>query len=1216
MPTDELGHLLETLGLLRHAAVFAANDVDLATLRLLTDADLEALGLSLGHRRRLMAGAASFVSQRSDGSAAENPALDAPGPEQAERRQITVMFCDLVDSTALTAALDPEAMEPFLQAYQDLCAAEITRLGGFVERFIGDGVLAYFGYPRADEDAAERAVQAGLGVVRAVRSLVTPLGGRPSVRVGIATGLVVARGRALRGSVNEHPIVGETVNLAARLQSCAGPDGVVIADATRRLVANLFDCESLGPHPLKGLPAPVPLWRVLAQRHAATRFEAAHATGPGHLVGRDHEMALLRERWALACAGEGQAVLLSGDAGIGKSRLGQALCEHAAARPGLIVRCQCSPSYANSTLQPLIGYVEHAGGIAPSDPPGLKLDKLERWAATLPPAARPGLALLATLLSIPASARVPDHSPSPAPEPEQQKRRLLAQLAAFLGGGELPVLLLIEDAHWIDPTTRDLLDLVIDRAARSRCLVMLTFRPEFQHRWHGRDHVTALALSRIGRRHVAELVGQIASGLLLPPEVLEQILSKTDGVPLFVEELTKAVIESGLLRRHWAPSPPLAIPATLNDSLLARLDRLGPAKRAAQVGSVIGRAFSHGALSALADLPGAALDHMLRQLVAAELVHQAGQPPQATYTFKHALVQDAAYGTLLLRDRERLHARCADALRTAQPGLLEEQPEVLAGHYAKAGLAAPAVELWLAAGQRAISRSAHAEAVEHFTQGLDALRTLPPDEGRDRTELLLQTALGMPLIACRGYAAPEAGEAFRRARALAERLADDARRAQALYGLWAHHSALGQNRVAEELAGLLLALATGARDTAVALVAHRVLGVSRYLLGDHAGGRAEIEASLLAYDPALHQPLTHRFGQDQRVAGLSALSAIQWTEGSPDQALRTSLDAVATALDVGHANSLGYALAYGACPVRILRGDWADAARLAAMLLDHARDHRLHVWHAHAVAYRAEVLAARGSPAPEELAEAIAQFRAALVQFDAAGARFRVAAHRGAFALALSRAGQLDEALVVAADAIEQARRYEEVWCLAELLRVRGEVLAAQGDAGGAEAAFLDALATSRRQRMRGWELRAALSLAALWRTTERAAEARALVAASLAPFAEGVATADVAAARALMARHPAARGPLVGPGSSLSRTGRPLPWTEQGPGSAEDAGAGSVAADGRAGVIVADGPHHVAAGLVEAGVQAGDVELGPGDEPGLNRRWIEADLTEQQDQP
>jgi len=1111
---DDLARFLDTLGLAQYRTALADNDVDFPALLLLTEADLKDLGVSLGHRRKLLAAIAGFGGPDAVDAMPVEPIAGTP---PADRRQLTVMFCDLVGSTALSGALDPERMEPVLRAYQDVCAGEITRVGGFINQFQGDGVLAYFGYPQASEDAAERAVWAGLGIVDAARRLPSPSGAPLAVRIGIASGLVLTRGKTLRGGVTELPVVGDTVNLAARLQTCADPDSVVVAEATHRLIEGLFECEALGTRELKGVARPVQVWRVASKRAAATRFEATHAAGSMALVGRDQEVALLLDRWESAKAGDGQVVLLSGEAGIGKSRIGQALCEHVETggqrnHRHRTVRYQCSPFHTNSALQPAMSHLEHACGIGPHDPARTRLDKLERWALENGEHMHASVPLLAAQLAIPTEGR----HPQVALSPEQQKERLLSHLAEFLAGSERePVLFLVEDAHWIDPTTRELLDMCVDRASASSCLTLVTFRPEFQHEWSARAEVTALALNRIGRRQSAELVQSVAGGRLLPAEVLDQIVSKTDGVPLFIEELTRAVLESGLLRAEQdrydlaGPLPSLAIPATLQDSLLARLDRLGPAKELAQVGAVIGREFSYEAVAALSSLAAAALDPALHQLVAAELVHQRGHVPKATYVFKHALVQDAAYGTILLSRRQQLHARCAEVLQLTSAELADRKPEMLAHHYIEAGLADQAIAFWLKAGQRAAERSANLEAIGHLAKGLDVLAGQPPGEARDRCELLLQSGLGLPLMACRGYASPETGEAFRRAYELAEQLGDAAQRTRAVYGLWAYNCSLGENRAAEGLAERLLELAVEADDYAVALVAHRALGVSRYLLGDQVGGRAEIEAALQSYDVAAHRPLAHRFGQDQRIAGLAALSVIEWIEGYPDKAHQTSRAAIEAALEIEHANSLGYALSYGACPVALLRGDWEHAERMAAMLLNHARDHRLGLWHAHALAYRAEILAEHG-----EFTPAIADFRAALQGFKGVVSGLRVPAHKGAFAHTLARAGQLHEALVVADDAIEQAEQREERWCLAELLRVKGGILVARGYAERAETAFLESLDASRRQGMPGWELRASVSLGTLWRGLGRSAEAFDLVSAALAPFTEGAATMDVLRAR------------------------------------------------------------------------------------------------------
>ena len=852
-----------------------------------------------------------------------------------------------------------------------------------------------------------------------------------------------------------------------------------------------------------------------SKRFAATRFEAVHASGSVRLIGRDQEVALLLDRWELAKAGDGQVVLLSGEAGVGKSRICQALCERIAGHPHRAIRYQCSPFHTNSALHPAIAHLEHACGIVPGDPAADRFQKLERFVESVPEDTSLNLPLLAVLLNIPV---VEPYQPLIL-SPEQLKERLIEQLASLATGRvKTDALFLVEDAHWMDPTTRELLGLCIDRAASSRCLILVTFRPDFRPEWGGRAEVTALALNRIGRRQSAQLVEAVAAGKTLPADVLEQIVARTDGVPLFVEELTKAVLESGLLREDEdrfvlsRPLPPLAIPATLRDSLLARLDRLGSAKELAQIGSVVGREFGFEIVSALSSLSEAACGEGLRELLASQLVHQRGMAPRPTYIFKHALVQEAAYGTILISRRQQLHAECAHVLEERFPEYPNEKPEVLAHHYTEAGLIERAVDLWLAAGQRAVERSANLEAIGHLTKGLALLQTQPAGQDRDRRELQLQNRLGPPLMACRGYAASETGEAFRRALDLSERLGDRREQFRAAYGFWAYKCSLGENRVAERLATRLLELATKAGDQGLELVARRARGLCRYILGEHSRGHADVEAALRAYNPVDHRRLAYQFGHDQRVASLAMLSMAEWIEGRPDKALRTSTAAVEAAREIEHANSIGYALAYGACTVAVLRGDWQEAESLASTLCDHARDHRLGLWHAHGVAYRAEVLAER-----DEFAASITEFRRAFAYFKVVASGARVFLHQGAFALALSGAGQSHEALAVADDAFQQARQREEGWCTGELLRVKGEVLLARGEIDAAEAAIAEALEMARRQELHGWTLRAALSLGRIWHGAGRRSAAFRLVSEALAPFTEGAETADLKRSRSFL---------------------------------------------------------------------------------------------------
>ena len=604
-------------------------------------------------------------------------------------------------------------------------------------------------------------------------------------RVGIATGLVVVGDLIGEGSAQEQSVVGETPNLAARLQALAEPDAVVIAAGTRRLVGDLFEYRDLGAVEVKGIAAPVPAWQVLRPSVVASRFEALRGSALTPLVGRDEEIDLLLRRWARAKAGDGQVVLVSGEPGIGKSRITAALEERLHAEPHLRLRYFCSPYHQDSALFPFIDQLGRAAGFARDDPPAAKLEKLE---ALLARAAPPDedVAFLADLLSLPASER----HPLPNLSPQRKKERTLEALIRQLEGlaRQQPVVMVFEDAHWIDPTSRELLDLTVERVRSLPVLLIVTFRPEFQPPWTGQPQVTMLALNRLDRRDRTALVEQIAGGKALPDEVVAQIVDRTDGVPLFVEELTKSVLESGLLREEAdryvldRALPPFAIPTTLHDSLMARLDRLASVRLVAQIGAAIGREFSYALLRAVSRLPEDELQAALARLVASELVFQRGTPPDAVYSFKHALVQDAAHGSLLRSSRQQLHAQIAEALETHSPELMDSQPELFAQHYAEAGLVEKSVAYWGKAGQRSAARSAMAEAAAQFQKGLDQLALLPDNPERQRQELEFCSALGAVLHAVKGYAAPETGHAYARARELWEQLGSPSEFLQVPYG--------------------------------------------------------------------------------------------------------------------------------------------------------------------------------------------------------------------------------------------------------------------------------------------------------------------------------------------------------------------------------------------------------------------------------------------------
>ena len=722
---------LRRLGLEQYEAAFRDNDIDARVLPRLTVEDLRELGIgSIGHRRRLLDAIAALGTPETPPA----PTLAPAAPGEAERRQLTMMFCDLVGSTPLSARFDPEDLREVIGAYYRCVADTVVRYAGFVAKYMGDGVLIYFGYPQAHEDDAERAVRAGLAVIDAVGRLGTLE--QLSVRLGIASGLVVVGDLIGAGAAQEHGVVGETPNLAARLQALAQPGMLVIAESTRRQIGTLFEVEDLGAQPLAGFAEPQRAWRVVGESGVLSRLEALRSEATP-LVGRDEELELLLRRWGQAKTGEGRVVLLSGEPGIGKSRLAAALLQRIESEPHTRLRYFCSPHHQDSALHPFIVQLERAAGFARDDHVEQKLGKFR---SLLTPGARgdDDIELLAELLSLRSAAAEVDLSP------QRKRERLLEALLHQLDALALsrPVLMAFEDAQWADPTSRELLDLTIDRVARIPVLLMITFRPEFEHAWSGEPHVTPLGLSRLAGRDGATLVERLAGSSGLTREVVDEIVERADGVPLFVEELTKAVLETnergdriaGLLAASALPY--FQIPPTLHASLIARLDRLGPiAKEVAQVGSVIGREFGYDVVEPVAQRPTPELRAALDRLTAAELLFCRGIAPQSTYLFKHALVQDAAYSTMLRARRQELHARVAAVLEQLFADLVERQPELLAHHFTQAELLDQAIQFWRRAGMRSVARSAHSEAARHFECALDLLQKLPPSEQRNERSI-------------------------------------------------------------------------------------------------------------------------------------------------------------------------------------------------------------------------------------------------------------------------------------------------------------------------------------------------------------------------------------------------------------------------------------------------------------------------------------------------
>ena len=751
-------HWLHALGFEQYAQRFAENEIDVSVLPHLTDQDLKDIGIPLGHRRKILAAISESAAQAAfEPSAASMPSKTS---NAAERRQLTIMFVDLVGSTALSGRLDPEELRDVIGAYHRRCDEVITSSGGFVAKYLGDGVLAYFGYPKAHEEDAEQAVRAGLALIEAVTRLNAGGSSPLQVRVGIATGLVVVGDLLGEGAAREQAVIGETPNLAARLQGLAEPNTVVIADNTRRLLGGLFDYRDLGLLAIAGMDHPVQVWRVLGASSLGSRFEALRAASTP-LIGREEEIALLMRRWQQAKAGDGSVVLIVGEPGIGKSRIAQTILEQLANEPHTRLRFFCSPHHRHSALYPSIAQLQQAAGFRREDSAETRLNKLVEVLALADHDLREAVPLLADLLSIPTGDRYRPLNLSPQKRKEKTLQVQLAQVEGL--AAQQPLLMLWEDIHWSDPTTLESLDLLIDRAATLRALIILTFRSEFTPPWVGRPHVTLLSLNRLPRRHRAEMIAHLTGGKILPRGVADQIIDRTDGVPLFIEELTKSVVESG-----WVTGggEHLAIPTTLQASLLARLDRLAPTREVAQIAAALGRQFSHELISAVADMPSARLENALEQLVRAELVFRRGKPPDATYTFKHALVQDAAYSTLLRSRRQQLHGRIAATLERQFPEIAATQPELVAQHCTSAGVVEKSVEYWDKAGRMAVQRSTMAEAAAHFGKALELLGSLPRSPEQCSNERSLQLALAGALTAAKGWASPEAGEAYARARSV------------------------------------------------------------------------------------------------------------------------------------------------------------------------------------------------------------------------------------------------------------------------------------------------------------------------------------------------------------------------------------------------------------------------------------------------------------------
>jgi class 3 adenylate cyclase/predicted ATPase len=1047
------------------------------------------------------------------------PLPTAPLPPDAERRQLTVLFCDLVDSTILSRQLDPEDLREVVRAYQDTCAKVIARFEGHIAQYLGDGLLVYFGYPQAHEDDAQRAVRTGLGMLEAMGTLPPRLmqdtSVRLAVRIGIHTGLVVV-GEMGSGGRHEHLALGDTPNLAARLQGLAAPNTVVISEATSRLVHGYFTCQALGIHAIKGLETPVHVSQVLGESAAQSRLDVAATRGLTPLVGREEEVGLLLWRWAQSQGGLGQIVLLSGEAGIGKSRLVQVVKDRIADTPHTLLECRCSPYYQHTALYPIIDLLERALHFQRDEPLDAKLEKLERALSQYRLALHETVPLFATLLSLP----LPEARYAPLSlMPERQKQKTLeALLAAVLEMAERqPVLFILEDLHWVDPSTLEFLHLLIAHGPTAAILTVMTYRPDFQLPLEWRTHLTPLALQRLSPADVAAMVKQMTGGKPLPPEVLQHVVTNTDGVPLFVEELTKTILESSVLRETEAhyeltgPLPTLAIPTTLHDALMARLDRLSTVKAVAQLGAVLGRTFAYDLLQAVAPFDAATLQHGLRQLVEAELLYPQGLLPQATYRFKHALLQETAYQSLLKSTRQQYHQRIARVLEAQFPETVATQPELLAHHYTEAGLGTQALEYWQRAGQRALERSAHVEAISHLTQGLEVLKGLPTTPERIQQELRLQLTLGIPLSATRGYAAPEVAHVYTRAQDLCQRMGETPQLIPALLGLWRFYLLRAELGKARELAEHCLLLAQRVDDPARGIVAYDALGATLFFLGDFAHARTHLERAVALYDPQKRR--SHRALTDPGVSALSLLAGALWMLGYPEQARQRSTEALRLAEALAHPHILASALII-ATHVSQFRQEVSATQARAEAVMTLATEQGFPFWLAEATIFVGWAQAAQGQGS-----EGITQIKRGLATRQAIGLELSQPAFLTMLAEAYAHVGQPTEGLAVLADALTRVDTTGECWREAELLRLRGELLLAVSAENHreAESRFRQALIIAHQQQAKSFELRTAMSLSRLWQQQGKRIEAYALLAPLYGWFTEGFDAADLQEAKALL---------------------------------------------------------------------------------------------------
>lgn len=1113
--TVSLSDWLQLQGLEQYTQVLADNGVDLNSLRLLTDADLQALGVLLGHRRKLLHAIAG-LDDSTKTTAPPEPSETA-SHDDAERRQLSVMFCDLVGSTALSQRLDPEELRRLIRQYQDACVGAITRFEGYVAQYLGDGVLAYFGYPVALEGGAERAVHAALAVIERVRSLATELAQPLRVRIGIDTGLVViGRGDSL--TEQERTAIGDAPNIAARLQGLAAVDSVVLSERTRALIAGAFEFQDLGKHVLKGITDPVQAWQVSGERTTQTRFDVATGGRIDPMVGREMELDLALTAWGRANQGRLQVLLLCGEPGIGKSRIGHALRDQLVHRGAQIWQFQCSMHFINSALYPITTQLERALRFERDESPECRLRKLE--GLLMGELGRPALEvnLLGRVFNLPVEAQYGPLAMSPQKQKEETLRAIIEMMQA--ASRRQPLLLLFEDMHWADPTTLEVIDQLL-RRADIRALVVLTYRPEFRPSWIGQAHVSALTLGRLDAAQIESVVRRVTRSKPLPPEILAQIVSKTDGVPLFVEELTKAILEMPWLADKGdryelsGPLPALAIPSSLRDSLMSRLDRLAAAKEIAQIGACIGREFSDELLALVSPLSRAELNGALDRLINSELVFKRGSGTDTLYVFKHALVQDTAHDSLLKSRRAEVHGKIAKILQQRFPDIAHSEPELIAAHLTTAGLPREAIPFWLKAGETCLARTAIQEAVSNLQNGLEQLPDLQDVTERQSFELDLRVVLAMAWTLLKGWASKEVFDTQIDAWRILESTGTRKHATRVLWGIWAYHVSRGEAEASLQWVRRMLDMADQSDDETLWFVAHWSASIGNYWHGDFVQCAHHAELILERYDPSRHGPVAEIFNYDALTVALLHRAHCEARMGYSESAVKSIELAHKHATQLNAPVNMAY-VHHQAAMTHLARRDGNATLKELDALQELSLRYGLQFFSAILVPFlRAEALCVMG-----HYEESLQAFERVRPTWQAIGLNMSGPDANMYSAVAHGMLERVDEGLAAVERSLSQIAQpgFKQRTELSEVLRVKGWLLEKQGNLEAAESAFRESLDTSRAQRAKTHELRTAISYARLLRSQNRAREARELLHTVYAGFTEGFDTQDLRDAKALLA--------------------------------------------------------------------------------------------------